>query len=62
MMASTLSRRGQNHASVGEKDPEFSIILDNPYDAKNNPSGIISLGTADNVSTAISTFDKECLF
>lgn len=49
MMTSTLSGRGQNHASVGEADLEFSLILDNPYDAKNNPSGIISLGTADNV-------------
>ncbi|MCJ1469670.1 hypothetical protein MMC07_008306 [Pseudocyphellaria aurata] len=48
MLASKLSRRGQKHATVGEADIEFSIVRDNPYDAETNPSGIISLGTADN--------------
>lgn len=56
MMASTLSGRGRKHALVGEEDVEFSIVRDNPYDAKNNPSGIISLGTADNVFSP--TIDK----
>lgn len=48
-MAPTLSGRGQKHALVGEEDLEFTRVLDNPYNAKSNPSGIISLGNADNV-------------
>ena len=55
-MASTLSERGQKHASVGEEDLEFTVVRDNPYDAVNNPSGIISLGTADNVSILVFHF------
>lgn len=53
-MALTLSERGRKYASVGEEDLEFTLIRDNPYDAATNPSGIISLGTADNVSTSFS--------
>lgn len=48
-MAPTLSGRGQKHALVGEDFLEYTTVFDNPYNAQSNPSGIISLGNADNV-------------
>lgn len=46
-MATTLSGRGQR--SFSAYDVSIPEITDNVYDAKSNPSGVISLALSENV-------------
>lgn len=47
---STLSDRGRKNASAGGDILEATVQQDKKYDADHNPTGIISLDNADNVS------------
>lgn len=47
---STLSDRGRKNASAGGHILEATVQQESKYDADQNPTGIISLDNADNVS------------